>query len=97
MTNLQYLLTKLAEENSEVAQVAAKLQQFGLLTPYPADGPTNRELAHRKLDDLMGVIEMLNEECDFAYHPNRERIEAKKRKVASFRQDSIALGLVEPQ
>lgn len=97
MTRLQYLLTKLSEEGSEVAQMALKTQQFGL-TEVMKDQPfTNAERTHQELDDLTAVVELLNGEHGFGYTPNRERIEAKKAKIAKFFAYSCQLGLVDSQ
>lgn len=61
----------------------------------PMVGPlTNAERAHQEIDDLMAAVEMLNEEFDFGYTPNRGRIEAKKVKVNKFADYSAQLGLV---
>ncbi len=61
MNRLQYLLTKLAEEAAEIAQISLKTQQFGLDERYN-DGLSNKERCHQELDDLNGVIQLLNDE-----------------------------------
>lgn len=94
MNRLQLLLTKLAEEGSEVAQIALKTQQFGFNESCPGQPFTNAERTHQEIDDLMAMVEMLNEEFGFGYIPNRERIEAKKTKVNKFAAYSVELGMV---
>ena len=94
MTNLQYLLTKLAEECEEVGQMAHKTQQFGIDERY-GDGPTNRERLHAELDDLMAAIQMLNDEEGLGYIPNRNAVNAKIAKVSHYREYSRSIGLVE--
>lgn len=93
MTRTQLLLAKLAEEGVEVAQIALKAQQFGLTEIRPGQPLSNAQRIHLELDDLMAQIEMLNE-CGLDYVPNRDHIEAKKRKVDQFAALSVRLGQV---
>lgn len=95
MNQLQHLLMKLAEEGSEVAQIALKTAQFGPDEVMPGQPLSNFQRTHLELDDMAGVIEMLNEAYAFGYVPNRERIEAKKAKVRKYLGYSIHLGLVD--
>lgn len=95
MNQLQHYLTKLAEEASEVSQIALKTQQFGPDEVMPGQPFNNFDRCHHELDDLWAAVEDLNEKFGFNYVPNRERIEAKKRKVQKYLGYSIALGLVE--
>jgi hypothetical protein len=102
MTRAQFLLVKLAEEAAEVSQIALKSAQFGLSEVYDTGGKTpatNLERIHRELDDLMGVLQMLNTEFGFGY-PDRVNsaacIEKKIRKVEFWYQYSVDLGAAEP-
>lgn len=95
MTRTQLLLSKLAEEGCEIAQISLKAQQFGMEEVYPAKGLTNAQRIHLELDDLMAIIEMLNEESGLGYTPSRERIEAKKAKVNHFAEYSASLGQMQ--
>ena len=95
MNQLQHLLTKLAEEGSEVAQIALKTQQFGPSESMPGQTLNNFERCHHELDDLWAIVEMLNEQFGFEYSPSRERIEVKKLKVRKYLGYSIHLGLVD--
>lgn len=95
MNQLQHLLMKLAEEGSEVAQIALKTAQFGPAEVLPGQPLNNIQRTHLELDDLAGIVEMLNESFAFGYAPNRGRIEAKKAKVRKYLGYSIHLGLVE--
>lgn len=94
MDKLQYLLTKLAEEGSEVAQIALKTQQFGPHEAMPGQPLSNFQRCHHEIDDLLAVIELLNDEHGFGHTPSRERIEAKKAKIAKYLAYSADLGLV---
>lgn len=95
MNHLQHYLTKLAEEGSEVAQIALKTQQFGPAEVMPGQPLNNFERCHLELDDLWAVVEELNEKFGFGYAPNRQRIEAKKVKARKYLDFSIHLGMVE--
>lgn len=95
MNHLQYYLTKLAEEGSEIAQIALKTSQFGPDEVMPSQPLNNFERCHLELDDLNAIVEELNEKFGFSYAPNRERMEAKKEKVRKYLEFSIHLGMVE--
>ena len=81
MNQLQHLLIKLAEEGSEIAQIALKVSQFGTDGIAPNQPLTNLQLCHQELDDILAIVEMLNDRYQFNYSPNRENIEIKKSKV----------------
>ena len=70
MDRLQHLLVKLAEERVEIAQIALKTAQFGPDGIIPGTNITNFQKCHQELDDLLGVVEMLNDEFNFGYIPN---------------------------
>lgn len=97
MNQLQHLLVKLAEEGSEIAQIALKTAQFGPTETMPGQPFDNFERCHQEIDDLFAVIEMLNEQYQFGYAPSRDRIDAKKAKVQKYLGYSIRLGLVEDE
>ena len=96
MTLTQHLLGKLAEEGSEVAQIALKTQHFGLSEKCHGQPFDNSERTHQELDDLAAIVEMLNE-LGLGYQPSRERIETKKAKVIHYLQHSVKLGTVNPE
>jgi hypothetical protein len=95
MNKLQHLLTKLAEEGSEIAQIALKTQQFGPSEVMPGQPLTNYQRCHQELNDLHAIVEMLNDYHDFGYQPDREAIENKKAKVLKYLAYSIELGMVD--
>lgn len=66
MDRIQYLLSKIAEEAAEVAQMAAKTQQFGLQERYQ-NGPTNAERLRAELSDLQTVVGMLTQETGHSF------------------------------
>jgi len=90
----QYLLTKLAEEASEVAKISLKTQQFGFNEVCPGQRFTNAERLHQELDDLQAAIEMLND-VGLGYIPNPVAIETKKDKVFHYLKYSVGLGMVD--
>lgn len=95
MNLLQYYLGKLAEEGSEVAQIALKTSQFGGQEVLAGQPHTNFERCHLELDDLAAAVEELNEKFGFGYEPSRERIEGKKAKMLRYLQYSVDLGMVD--
>lgn len=96
MSNLQFLLTKLSEECNEVGQMAAKCQQFGIDEVYSGDGNTltNRERLHGEINDLLGVIDMLNSEENFNFNPDWTAKLKKQQKIDHYREYSRDLGMV---
>lgn len=67
MNRTAYLLSKIAEEAAEVAQMALKSQQFGLDDCYQ-DGPSNAERLGEELTDLLTVVGMLTVEGQFDFN-----------------------------
>lgn len=92
----QYLLTKLAEEASEVTKIALKTQQFGFDEICPGKLATNAQRIHQELDDLQAAIEMLND-IGLGYIPNPLAIKAKKEKVVYYLKYSVELGMVDSE
>lgn len=99
LTRYQYLLTKLAEEASEVAQIALKTQQFGANEVYPNQEYTNTERIHQELIDLLAIVGMLNEEFNFNFTLNTEEqfqsMITKQEKVDKYFRYAQDCGMVE--
>lgn len=93
MNREQYLLGKLAEEGSEVAQMALKTQQFGLDEVYIDE--SNRQRLHGELNDLLTIVHLLNEEFNFQFSPSVSYAETKIKKIDKYYQYSVQLGRVE--
>ena len=91
MNLTQYLLGKLAEEASEVAQMALKCQQFGLSDEY--NGEVNSERLMCELDDMQSIIGLLARAEAFTYTPPTYQHSAHK-KVLSWAQYSADIGLL---
>ena len=98
MTNVQYLLGKLAEEAGELAQIAIKVQQFGIEEVFviKGDSQSNRERIEAELNDVIGVVKMLNIEEDIDIAQDDTAQTAKMNKVNKWRDYAKELGLVEP-
>lgn len=95
MNREQYLLLKLGEEASEITQIVSKTSQFGMEEKHPDLLWNNKERVHQELNDLLGIVEMLNEECDLDYTPDEVAIQYKKKKVNKYYEYSKKLGKVK--
>lgn len=93
MDMYQFLLIKLAEEASEVAQIALKTAQFGPSELCPGLTLTNVARIHEELNDLLGIVSMLNEMASFDFEEGDHL--AKKAKVMKYLQYSVDLGQVK--
>lgn len=94
MTLDEHLLTILGEECAEVAARISKALRFGLGEIQPGQPLTNAERIEVELDDLAGVVELLQQRGIMRGVDDRLRIEAKKAKVAHFVDYAIACGTV---
>lgn len=90
----QYLLCKLAEEASEIAQIALKTQQFGLLEKHPDLQYNNQERCHQELNDLLAIITMLNDRCEFNFQSDFKAQREKIERVWQYAEYSEDLGMI---
>jgi hypothetical protein len=88
----QYLLTKLAEEASELSQIALKTVQFGLDSVCPYNGKTNQELIQQEFKDLYVVIRKLNKEFDIGCMLDTDFQINKEVKIEKYYKISKDLG-----
>lgn len=95
MSHEQFLLIKLAEEASEIAQIALKTAQFGMLEKHPEKMLNNKERIHLELNDLNAIVDELNSWANFEYKPNYQAKINKIEKLNTFLGYSIQLGKVE--
>ena len=96
MTRTQLLLLKLAEEAAEVSQIALKAAQFGLDDVWDKVAPLSvRDRLHGELDDLLGVVMLLNLEANLGFESDPARVQAKAEKVNRYATLSAELGMVE--
>ena len=101
-TKVDYLLIKLAEEASEVAQRALKAVEFGLEEVQPDQEQSNAERIGGEVIDMITILLMLSDEgVEIQKAAARDEavlnamIEAKKAKVEKYMQLSRALGRLE--
>ena len=91
----QDLLAKIAEEASEVAQMALKCQHFGIYEKQTEDSLSNIQLLLEEYNDLLGVIRLWNDECSFQFKENRGAMFDKMIKVRKYAKYSHGLGQIE--
>lgn len=92
MNKEQYLLLKLAEECTEVAQMCSKVIQFGLDEVYIDS--TNRQRLHNEINDLFTILGMLNG-IGFDYTLDQNYAIEKREKVLKYFNISKDLGAVD--
>lgn len=95
MTHEQFLLNKLAEEASEIAQIALKTAQFGMTEKHPDLPLNNSERIQVELNDLLAVVDELNTWCNFGFRPDYSAKINKIEKLNKYLGYSIQLGKVE--
>ncbi|WP_186083635.1 hypothetical protein [Burkholderia gladioli] len=99
MTLEQYLLVKIGEEASEIAQMAAKCSHFGLTETEPGRTENNGQRMNRELNDLLAMVRTLQNIAGrdrYSFAPDESQIMAKIAKVDHYLTYSRSLGLVEP-
>lgn len=92
MNYAEHLFTCVAEEGGEITQAASKILRFAVDGHYP-DGTSNIEALVKEVNDLMGVLELIQHhgiELPGLYA--RAAIEAKKQKVLGYLQVSKERG-----
>lgn len=100
MTLSQYYLVKLAEEASEVAQIALKAAHFGLSEVQPGTDVSNAQRIYAELNDVLAMVHRLTEVSngEFAFdigQPDHLAISKKLAKVHHYLTYSQSLGLVQ--
>lgn len=96
MNTIEHLLTCLVEECTEIGQATTKAQRFGLGDVNPGTYNTNRSDIIKEVNDLIGVLELLQEngvELPGLY--DREAIEGKKQRLLVWMSRSEQLGLIQ--
>jgi NTP pyrophosphatase (non-canonical NTP hydrolase) len=96
LNKTEYLLTCLNEECTEIAQATCKALRFGLDDHYPGKESNNLQDIHKELCDLLGVVELIQEEGIFLYPAcDRQSIQAKKEKVNKYMEYSQNRGTLD--
>ena len=62
MNKKEYLLTVLSEECAEVIELCSKIIRFGENNIAPDETSTNKERIQAELNDIFGVISLLQDE-----------------------------------
>lgn len=93
-----HLLVCLSEEGSEVTQACCKALRFGLQDGQPKyDNRTNIDLVCDEVNDLIGVLELLQENSVLPKVVlNRVAINAKKAKVRKYMEYAMDRGCINP-
>lgn len=95
MTHEQFLLMKLAEEASEISQIALKTAQFGMTEKHPDMVLNNKERIQVELNDLLAVVDELNTWAQFDFKEDYVAKITKIEKLNTYLGYSIQLGKVE--
>jgi len=100
MTLVQFYLTKIAEEASEVAKIALKAQQFGLSEVQPGRDQSNAQRMYGELNDLLAMVHRLGEVSNGEFFfdigaPDHVAVATKLGKVEKYLAYSRSLHLVE--
>lgn len=92
----EYLLTCTAEEGCEIGQAGHKALRFGLDDINPKTGNSNRKDLVTEVNDLLGVLELLQENgIELPGLFGRDAIEAKKLRVLAWMKHSEAVGALQ--
>lgn len=94
MTPFQLALLKLSEECNEVGQSTSKNMQFGYTSVCPKTGLTNKQQLHMELNDIIGCIQLLNNEYDLGYTVNQDAVEKRILKIKHYMEYSVREGFV---
>jgi len=96
MDRRQYLLSKLAEEASEISQISLKCQQFGMDDRYPdKDSNKNSTKLGNELTDLWGIVAMLVDEGHLGFLLEEEKIIKKVQKVNRYYDYALKRGQIQ--
>lgn len=101
MNIIEYLLNQVQEEGGELIQAAAKANRFGLSSPDPRTGITNRQTLVAELNDLKAAVELLDAALVSEGQPSleglgdRAAIDTKKAKVIRYAKYSVEAGTLD--
>jgi len=94
-SEIDHLLSTLAEECAEVIQRITKAQRWGLHEIQPGQSLNNEQRIEYELNDLIGVVTMLLTRGVFPNFNNAVAIKAKVAKVEHFMEYARELGELE--
>ena len=81
----EYLITMVMEECAEITQAASKGLRFGLDDGYPGSERTNRDDLVKEVNDLLGVLQLLEEYgVDLPGIGDQGQVADKKRRIKEY-------------
>lgn len=83
MTRTEHLLVCLAEECAEVQHTVSKILRFGWSHEWPAYGKTNLDVLEDEINDVLGVLNLLEGE-GFQITISAHKQVEKQKKVEKF-------------
>lgn len=95
-SEVEHLLSTLAEECAEVIQRVTKAQRWGLHEVQPGQELDNEQRIRYELNDLYAVIDLLYERQGIVLSRDNEQVIAKKAKVLHFMRYAQEIGEIEP-
>lgn len=91
----QYLLSCLSEECAEVVQRVTKILRFGMTNIQQGQSEDNRERLIYEINDIFGVIELLEENgLDLSTIGDHTQIGKKKAKLLKYMKFSEEKGIL---
>lgn len=91
----EYWSDKIATHCLQVAKLASKAMQFGLLERHPNLSENNLQRIHMALDDLYIAITVLASKFNLPYKLDQQKINNKMAKIMQYLDYSFGLGMVQ--
>ncbi len=96
MNTIEHLLTCVADEGCEISQAVHKALRFSLNDTNPKTGNTNLADIVAEVNDLLGALELLQENgVELPGLFDRVAIDAKKAKVMAWMMHSESVGALQ--
>lgn len=93
MNKQQYYLTKLAEEATELAQVALKCAQFGMDEVHPDTLEKNYDALIKEWNDVLACAVLVESQDErFQTPPDPDLLDMKFTKIEKYRKISVGNG-----
>lgn len=103
MTIIQHALNRIAGEASELAQIALKTQEFGVMEKYSEETLNNIGRVRAEFNDLLGAVNNFNDVMEkLNWHDcyilkDLEAVESKEEKINKYRDYSQKIGQTEKE
>lgn len=96
MNKTEWLLSKVAEEANEVAQIALKAQKYGIAGVRPGSGKSNLEFLREEFLDFITAIQLLEDHLGVSINQfNWHERHAKQRRVLDMMKVSKTIGTLD--